>query len=73
MITLPALRRAPAVNRVAVNRSRQELRAFELLHLLPANRHKKRVDEGTRTAFLLITSARSEVAEGCTGLHIPHR
>jgi hypothetical protein len=34
---------------------------------------KRRADERTRTAFLLITSARSEVAEGCTGLHIPHR
>jgi hypothetical protein len=64
MITLPALRRAPSVNRVAVNRSRQELRAFELLHVLPANRHKKRVDERTRTAFLLITSDASGVGGG---------
>ena len=52
MITLPTLRRAPSVNRVAVNRSRQELRAFELLHVLPANRKKKRADERTRTADL---------------------
>jgi hypothetical protein len=30
-------------------------------------------DERTRTAFLLITSVRSMVAELCTGLQIPHR
>jgi hypothetical protein len=34
---------------------------------------KKRADERTRTADLLITSVRSVVAERCTGVHIPHR
>jgi hypothetical protein len=34
---------------------------------------KCRADERTRTAFLLITSVRSVVAEHCTGLQIPHR
>jgi hypothetical protein len=33
----------------------------------------QRADERTRTADLLITSVRSVVAEGCTGLQIPHR
>jgi hypothetical protein len=32
-----------------------------------------RADERTRTADLLITSVRSAVAEGCTGLQILHR
>jgi len=32
---------------------------------------KKRADERTRTAFLLITSVRSVVAGRCTGLQIP--
>ena len=32
-----------------------------------------RVDERTRTADLLIMSARSKVAERCTGLRIPHK
>ena len=34
---------------------------------------KKRADERTRTADLLITSVRSGVAECCRGLHFPHR
>src|SRR5215217_7349379 len=34
---------------------------------------KKRADDRTRTAFLLITSVRSVVAECCTGLQFPHR
>jgi hypothetical protein len=34
---------------------------------------KKRADERTRTAFLLITSVRSVVAGRCRGLQIPHR
>ena len=34
---------------------------------------KKRADERTRTADLLITSVRSVVAEGCSGVQIPHR
>ncbi len=34
---------------------------------------KKRADERTRTADLLITSVRSVVAERCTSLQIPHR
>jgi hypothetical protein len=34
---------------------------------------KKRADERTRTADLLITSVRSGVAGRCTGLQIPHR
>ena len=38
----------------------------------PANLNKKRADERTRTAHLLITSVRSVVAECCRGLHIPH-
>jgi hypothetical protein len=33
---------------------------------------KKRADERTRTAFLLITSDNSRVAGGCTGLQGPH-
>ncbi len=33
---------------------------------------KKRADERTRTADLLIASVRSVVAEDCTGLQIPH-
>jgi hypothetical protein len=33
---------------------------------------KKRADERTRTADLLITSDRSRVAGVCTGLQIPH-
>ena len=33
---------------------------------------KKRADERTRTADLLITSDPSRVAGGCTGLQIPH-
>jgi hypothetical protein len=33
----------------------------------------ERADERTRTADLLITSARSMVAEGCTDLQIPHK
>ena len=33
---------------------------------------KRRADERTRTADLLITSVRSVVAERCTGLQIPH-
>jgi hypothetical protein len=33
----------------------------------------KRADERTRTADLLITSDRSAVAEGCTGLQFPHK
>jgi hypothetical protein len=39
----------------------------------PANLNKKRADERTRTAHLLITSVRSCVAEGCRGLHFPHK
>ncbi len=39
----------------------------------PANPQKRRADEWTRTAFLLITSVRSVVAESCRGLQIPHR
>jgi hypothetical protein len=34
---------------------------------------KRRADERTRTADLLITSVRSVVAEGCMGLQIPHK
>ena len=34
---------------------------------------KRRADERTRTADLLITSVRSVVAEGCTDLQIPLR
>ena len=33
---------------------------------------KKRADERTRTADLLITSDHSGVAGGCTGMQIPH-
>jgi hypothetical protein len=33
---------------------------------------KRRADERTRTALLLITSDQSGVAGGCTGLQIPH-
>ncbi len=33
---------------------------------------KRRADERTRTADLLITSDRSDVAEGCTALRILH-
>jgi hypothetical protein len=36
-------------------------------------RYFERADERTRTADLLITSVRSVVAEGCTGLQMPHR
>ena|SRR5215208_1047826 len=36
--------------------------------------HKvQRADKRIRTADVLITSVRSVVAEGCTGLQIPHR
>jgi hypothetical protein len=34
---------------------------------------RKRADERTRTADLLITSVRSVVAEGCSRLQIPHK
>jgi hypothetical protein len=34
---------------------------------------KRRADERTRTADLLITSVRSVVAERCRGLQIPHK
>ena len=33
----------------------------------------KRADERTRTAFLLIASVRSVIAERCTGLRISHK
>jgi hypothetical protein len=33
---------------------------------------KRRADERTRTADLLITSDHSGVAGGCTGVQIPH-
>jgi hypothetical protein len=39
------------------------------LRLLQA---KRRADERTRTADLLITSVRSVVAACCTGLQMPH-
>ncbi len=38
------------------NRSGRKAGAIALLYVLPANRHKKRADERTRTADLLITS-----------------
>ncbi len=41
--------------------------------LLRDLQEKRRADERTRTADLLITSARSVVAERCTALQIPHR
>jgi hypothetical protein len=41
--------------------------------LPPFFRRLTRADERTRTADLLITSVRSMVAEGCTGLQILHR
>src|SRR5215213_3254888 len=69
MITPPALRRASSVKWVAVNRSRQELRAFELLYVFPANRYKKRADERTRTADLIslrvIIHSLQGFARGC--------
>ena len=46
-------------------------RLFRLDFFAPVHR-VQRADERTRTADLLITSVRSVVAEGCTGLQIPH-
>src|SRR5215212_1599786 len=46
---------------------------FSTSLIFPANRRKRRADERTRTADLLITSVRSVVAGVCTGLHIPHK
>jgi hypothetical protein len=34
---------------------------------------RRRADERTRTAFLLITSVRSSVSGRCRGVQIPHR
>jgi hypothetical protein len=48
----------------------QNIGSFSFLRVLQA---KKRADERTRTADLLITSVRSVVAERCTGLQILHR
>src|SRR5918994_74033 len=39
----------------------------------PANPQKRRADERTRTADLLITSVRSVVAGSCRSLQIPHK
>jgi hypothetical protein len=44
-----------------------------LLHVFLLCKPKKRADERTRTADLLITSARSLVAEHCTGVQKPQR
>ena len=51
---------------------RAKSRHFCLDSLVPVH-SVQRADERTRTAFLLITSVRSVVAERCTGLQIPHR
>ena len=41
------------VKRVAVNQSQRKAGAIALLYVLPANPHKKRADERTRTADLI--------------------
>ena len=41
--------------------------------VFPLSIRKKRADERTRTADLLITSDNSGVAEVCRSLQIPHR
>ncbi len=46
---------------------------FSTSFIFPANHRKRRADERTRTADLLITSVRSVVAESCRGLQIPYK
>jgi hypothetical protein len=61
------------LERLAINSAPIPYRSLGIALRFTSKSCKRRADERTRTADLLIRSVRSVVAKGCRGVQIPHK